>query len=70
LQATCQRLKDRLKTGLIPLADEPRASAVIARACGSVADVEATYLVILIVTFLAIAAFAGYVLLKLFAGQR
>jgi hypothetical protein len=32
--------------------------------------VEATYLVILIATFVAIAAFAGYVLTKLFAGQR
>jgi glycerol-3-phosphate acyltransferase PlsY len=55
---------------LIPLADERAGVGGIARACGSVADVEATYLVILIVTFLAIAAFAGYVLLKLFAGQR
>ncbi len=31
---------------------------------------EATYLVILIVTFLAIAAMSVYVLLKLYAGQR
>jgi hypothetical protein len=32
--------------------------------------VEATYLVLLIATFLAIAALAGYVLIKLVAGQR
>jgi hypothetical protein len=32
--------------------------------------VEATYLALLIITFLAIAAVSVYVLLKLFAGQR
>jgi hypothetical protein len=32
--------------------------------------VEATYLVLLIATFVAIAAFAGFVVVKLFAGQR
>jgi hypothetical protein len=32
--------------------------------------VEATYLVLLMATFVAIAAFAGYVLIKLVAGQR
>jgi hypothetical protein len=32
--------------------------------------VETTYLVLLIVTFLAIAAVSVYVLTKLFAGQR
>ncbi len=31
---------------------------------------EATYLVILIVTFIAIGAMSLYILLKLFAGQR
>jgi hypothetical protein len=38
--------------------------------CGSVARVEATYLVLLVITFLAIAAAAVYVVTKLFAGQR
>jgi hypothetical protein len=32
--------------------------------------VEATYLVLLIATFVAIAAFAVFVVVKLFAGQR
>jgi hypothetical protein len=32
--------------------------------------VEATYLVLLIATFVGIAAMAAYIVLKLFAGQR
>jgi hypothetical protein len=32
--------------------------------------VEATYLVLLVATFVAITAFAGFVVVKLFAGPR
>jgi hypothetical protein len=42
----------------------------MATSCCTVALVEATYLALLIVTFLAIGAFALYVVLRLFAGQR
>jgi hypothetical protein len=38
--------------------------------CCSVADVEATYLALLIATFVAIGALSVYWVLKLFAGQR
>jgi hypothetical protein len=38
--------------------------------CCTVQIVEATYLTLLVVTFLAIGAMSIYILLKLFAGQR
>jgi hypothetical protein len=38
--------------------------------CCSVGRVELTYLVLLIAAFVAVAAFAGYVVVRLFAGQR
>jgi hypothetical protein len=38
--------------------------------CCTVALVEATYLALLIVTFVGIGALAVYIVLKLFAGQR
>ncbi len=45
-------------------------NAVMRPSCCSVAEVEATYLALLIAAFLAIAVGAVYVVVKLFAGQR
>jgi hypothetical protein len=38
--------------------------------CGTLPGMETTYLVVLVATFLAIAAMTVVILLKLFAGQR